>query len=373
MNGRERLRRIMRFESVDRLPHWELCPWGQTYDRWLREGLKKDALKNPFNWFEGEPAWNLDRRAFAAIDSGVCPPFDYEVIEEDERYIVSRGGEGITTRALKEGTVLGTRMTMDQYIDFAIKDKASWDDFKWRLNPDSPSRYPFWWDELARLWKDREYPACLLQNGTFGLYGRLRAWIGTEGLSFMFYDQPELVEEILDYYTDFLIRLVTPAVHDVQFDYFNFFEDMAGKGGPLISPQLFRKYLMPRYKRIIEFLKGNGVEYVWMDSDGDMRALIPLLIECGVDVLWPLEAASDMDPVVLHKQYGKDLRFCGGLDKRELAKSHKHIDDELAAKILPLRDCGGYIPHVDHAIDPDISYDNWLYYLETKQKMLHMD
>ena len=139
-------------------------------------------------------------------------------------------------------------MCMDQYIDFPVKDRSSFNEFKKRFDPSSPCRYPLWWDEWVKIWRQRDYPACLLQNGTFGLYGAHRAWIGTEQLSYLFYDDPAFIEEMLEFYTDFLIALVAKAVGEVEFDYFNFFEDFAGKGGPLISPQLFRKLLMPHYK-----------------------------------------------------------------------------------------------------------------------------
>ncbi len=49
-----------------------------------------------------------------------------------------------------------------------------------------------------------------------------------------------LAEDILEYLTDYLIELTRPALDRLQFDYFNFFEDFAGKGGPLIGPKLFR-------------------------------------------------------------------------------------------------------------------------------------
>ena len=110
--------------------------------------------------------------------------------------------------------------------------------------------------------------------------------------------------------------------------------------------------------------------YFWLDSDGDVEAIIPLLIESGIDCLWPMEQASGMDPVRLRKKFGNDIVFAGGIDKRELAKGRTAIDNELRSKILPLRECGGYFPHVDHTVDPGVSYDNWLYYLEAKEKLI---
>ena len=93
-------------------------------------------------------------------------------------------------------------------------------------------------------------------------------------------------------------------------------------------------------------------------------------MDVGVDCLWPLEQASGMDPVRLRKEYGKDLKLSGGIDKRELSKDKKAIETELTTKIPPLMESGGYIPTLDHAFPPDISYENFLYYLELKKKLI---
>jgi hypothetical protein len=98
--------------------------------------------------------------------------------------------------------------------------------------------------------------------------------------------------------------------------------------------------------------------------------LIPLMLEAGITCLWPLEIASDIDPVALRRQYGRNLALAGGIDKRELAKSRREIEQELLRRIPPLLDRGGYVPHVDHTVPPDVSYDNFRYYLDMKMKLL---
>ncbi len=178
------------------------------------------------------------------------------------------------------------------------------------------------------------------------------------------------MEELLEFYTDFTIETMKNAVKEAQFDYFNIFEDMAGKGGPLVSPQLLKKFMMPNYKRLVEFLKSNGVTYVTMDSDGDITPLVPALIESGIDCLWPLEPAAGMDILAIRKEFGTDLRLWGGIDKLEIAKGKKEIEAELYKKIPPLIEQGGYIPHLDHHAQPDMPYENFLYYLDLKKKLL---
>ncbi len=368
MNDRERLLAVMAFERPDRLPNYELGCWGQTIERWEGEGMPADAVYH--NWFDGEPYYGVDRRGFAGLRTGLLPEFEPEVLEEDERYVLQRHGNGIVSRALKEGTVRGTRPSMDQYVSHPVTDRASFGEIARRMNPASPIRYPLWWDEWVRTWKTRDYPLILLTNGAFGLYSRLRDWVGTEELSYLFYDDPAFVEEMLEFATDFLLQLVERALAEVQFDYFNFFEDFAGKGGPLISPAIFRRFFMPHYRRIIEAMRRAGIRYFWLDSDGDVEVLIPLLIEAGITCLWPMEQASGMEPVRLRTQFGRDLAFAGGIDKRALTRDRKAIEDELYSRIPPMLESGGFIPHVDHMFPPDISYDNFLYYMELKARLI---
>jgi len=364
----ECFRQLMAGEVTPWVPNYELGLWGQTRQRWFQEGLPKDQVYCG-DMFEGEPFFRLDRRAFARVDCGPIPRFEYRVIEETDRYIIARHENGVITKALKEGTVGGTRSCMDNYLEFPVKDRNSWQEMKKRFNPLTPIRYPLWWDQQVKMWQNRDYPLCLLGNGSFGLYSHLRRWAGTEKISYLFYDDAALVEEMVEFASEFLLSLVEKALQEVRFDYFNFFEDCAGKGGPLFGPEIFRRFFLKPYRRIIDRLKRAGIFSFWVDSDGDIEVLIPLWLEAGINCFWPLEQASGMDPRRLRKKFGRGIVFCGGLDKRALAADRKAIEQELYSKIPVLLEQGGYIPHIDHAIPPDVPYDNFRYYLDLKWKL----
>ena len=76
-----------------------------------------------------------------------------------------------------------------------------------------------------------------------------------------------------------------------------------------------------------------------------------------------------MDPVYLRKKFGKSLRMLGGVDKRVLATDKKNIKKHLE-QLRPVVEEGGYIPTVDHTVPPDVSFENFCYYMELKQKLL---
>jgi len=373
MTQKERFIGALRFESVDRPPFMEIAVWAQTRERWVGEGMPEQANTNFIH--RGCDHFGLEGYDALAIDAiKPRPARETRIVEETDEYEIFVDTMGRTRRARKSGTVGGTRMSMDTYIDFAVKDRASFEAY--RPGYDAcydEERYPADYEAVRQTLAASELPLTLLDplHGTFGYYSMLRNWIGTENLSYLFYDDPVLIHACLEVLSEFAIRLLAPAVGDVDFDFYYIHEDMAGKGGPLMGPELFREFILPHYKRFVDFLKSNGVKIVLVDTDGDHRVLIPAMLEAGVDGFGPIERAAGMDPVAVRKEYGRSVCMVGGVDKREIAKGPKAIDAELARSVLPIIEQGGYIPTIDHAVQPDVSLDDFRYYLDAKRKILH--
>jgi hypothetical protein len=131
------------------------------------------------------------------------------------------------------------------------------------------------------------------------------------------------VHDIMEFHADHLIESARPVLEKTTVEYINLNEDLAGKGGPLISPKSYKTFIYPRLRRVVDFYKSHGVRYMGIDTDGDSEAVVSLMMDAGVDILWPLERASDQDPVRLRKKFGRSLRLWGGVDKRELAKDKR--------------------------------------------------
>jgi len=369
MTGRERLLAVLFFQTPDRGFNHELGLWAQTVDRWREEGMPEDV--NLGSLIGGSEFFGMDRIGYLPLRVvEMLPPFEVEVLDEDERYLVMRYADGHVSRSLKEGTSRGMRLSMDQMLAFPVRDRADFEAIKRRYDPRSPARYPEYWPDVKRCLTGRAYPLALTHNACFGLYSFLRRLMGTEAACTLFYDDPVLAEEMLDFLTDYLIEVTERALADVEIDYFNYFEDFAYNAGPLIGPKLFRRFLLPRYRRINDHLRAHGVRHILLDSDGNTEVLIPLLLEAGITFHWPLERASNMDPLKLRAEYGRDLGLGGGIDKRELAKGRKAIEAELYRHVPRLLADGGYIPTVDHAVPPDVSYADFMYYLELKARLL---
>lgn len=369
MNYRERFMNTMLFKDIHNVPFHEIGLWGQTLDRWRNEGYPEWCG----DWFmEGDSYFGFEPREFIKINAtGPIPPCEYKVLEEDERHLIYIDSNGVTHKALKEGVAHGTRMSMDQYLDFPVKDRDSFKRWEKRFEADIDTRYPEPWDKLVERWRRRDFPLVLLDNGSFGFYSMLRNWMGTEGASYIFYDDPDLAHEMLEFMADYFIELTRKALDEVEIDYFNFWEDLSFKNGPLISPQIFKEFFLQPYKRAIAHLRSHGIKLITVDTDGNPTKLIPLLLEVGINGLWPIEVAAGIDPIILRKEFGNDLALMGGIDKRVLARSKEEIREEVMRILDYMLPRGGYIPTVDHTVPPDVPFDNFLYYLDIKKKALN--
>jgi len=369
MTGRERFINVMDYKPVDRVPNHELAVWEQTKDRWEAEGL--DMRNLHWDWFTGEEYFSMDPKEYINVNFGMLPMFEREVLAREDRHEIIRHENGVVTKVLTEGVSRGMRSSMDQYLRFPIETTDDFRNLRKRYVSSNSGRYPAQWKELMLpRWRNRDHVLCLGRNcSMLGFYWRAREWMGTVNLSYAWYDEPALIHEMMEFIADFTIEVSDPVLKETDVDFVMINEDMSMKNGPLLSPQQYKTYIYPHMRRLVDYLKKNGVKYVFVDTDGNPDQLLPLLMECGVDGIIPLERAAGADPVVIRKKYGRDLRLWGGVDKRIIAEGPAAIETHLA-EMVPLIEEGGFIPTVDHAVSPDISLENFRYYIKRKLDLL---
>jgi len=362
----------MEYQPCDRRPNHELGVWAQTRVRWQRE--HPDAVADfGWRWFYEEPALDLDRRAYIPVHFGFIPPFERKVLEETPEYEIVRNSKGVVTKALKAGTIDGARMCMDQYLTFPVRVPEDFAPIRKRLVAAMEERYPADLDERIARWETRDYPLVLGENcAANGFYWRAREFMGTENLSLAWYDYPGLMHEMMECFADFIIETSRPVLEKIQVECFVLNEDMSMKGGPLLSPDTYRTFIFPHLRRLVEFFRDHGTRYIAVDTDGAPTPLIPLLMDAGVDTIWPIERASGVSPQVWRKHFGKGLRLWGGVDKRILAQGPQAIRTHLR-EFIPLIEEGGFIPTIDHTVPPDISWDHFRYYMDDKMALLSGD
>ena len=368
----ERFRACMGYQACDRRPNHELGVWGHTRVRWQEEA--PEAVEGfQWSWFDGEPALGFDRREFIPVNFGFIPPFEHQVLEETDDYVVARNAKGVVTKALKAGMVGGTRACMDQYLEFPVSRPEDFAAIRKRLVAAAEERYPAELDARVEAWQQRDHPLILGGNcAANGFYWRAREWMGTEALSFAWYDYPSLMHEMMEFYADFIIETSRPVLEKIQIDYFCLNEDMSMKGGPLLGPDTYREFIFPHLRRMVDFFRSHGTKHFAVDTDGDPTMLIPLLMDAGVDILWPIERASGISPQAWRQRFGRDLRLWGGVDKRVLPRGPEAINAHLR-EFIPLIEEGGFIPTIDHTVPPDVSWDDFRHYMDAKRALLEGD
>jgi uroporphyrinogen decarboxylase len=349
MNNRARIINNVLMKKIDRQPlAFYFGPWGETIERWEKEGLAEGS-----SWDTG-----LDLDAgirHVNVNLGYCPAFKREIIEEKKDTYLIRNELGILEEVLKSGS------TIPRIIETPVKDWESWEKLKAeRLNPGSPERFPPDWDKLAGKYNESDY---VIKLGWFpyGLFGTLRDMLGVETLLLTFFDDPDLIHDMMDYLTNFWLAIYEKVCRKAEVHAIHMWEDMSGKNGSLISPQMVREFMMPNYQKIAAFAREHNIPIFSLDTDGDCSQLVPLFLESGINLVFPFEVAAGCDVNEYRKRY-PNLCIMGGIDKREIAKGPQAIERELD-RIDPMLKGPGYWPALDHLIHPEISYNDFKYFV----------
>ena len=364
----------------------------QTLEKWVEQGASEEIINPRFcrdyfqiqhiHWLgeiksglRGIPGDELPK-----IDLGhgitvsretlspTVPAYEPRIISEDERSVTYTNTMGQTVKRLKESAKTDWGMSM--FLDWPVKDRATWNEYKKRLDPNSPERWPSDWDAYVQKVNARSEPLSL---GLSGLYQTLRLAVGSERILYMFYDDPGLIEDMMEHVVYMQTVFIKRMLKDIKVEQAHWGEDMAYDAGPLISPTMVRKFMLPRYRKVTDLLRSYGVDVNYMDSDGNLNELIPLWLEVGINYVWPLEVAAHNDAVALRKKYGKDLIIGGTIDKRALIKGKEAIREEVMSKVPFLLETGGYFPAVDHMIPPGITFENYCYYINLMREVAGLE
>lgn len=359
LTHRERFRRVMHFQKVDRIPHWEFGYLDEALQRWHEEGLPPQYNDNE----SVEAYFGVDPVAHVPFRDGPIPPFEGAVEVLEER-------EGSRVERLPDGTVqevqTGALKTIPRYIKMPIEDRDDWLRFKERLDPEDPRRFQTDYKELGQRLLRSELPVGIGLGSYFGIP---RNWIGFENISLMVYDDRPLIEEIVATLGQIYYRQIEEALKYIEVDFAAGWEDICFRTGPMIGPAMFRDIVGPHLRRVCDLLRQHGCTVIWTDCDGDVTPLVPVWLEAGLNCMFPLEVHPGSDPVKFRRMWGRQILLRGGIAKYRLAGSRQDILDELK-RVEHLVEEGGFIPHGDHRIPQDVSYENYKYYVREKLAML---
>lgn len=358
ITNKERIINAVTGKEIDRAPFiLFMGPWEETLEKWkAKEGFDESVdIGKVLGYDSGF-------QPIAGVNFGFYPGFSQGVIQETENSRIVRNMFGATLEYLKANE------TIPRQLDFPVKSRADWEKLKKeQLNPYDAERFPVSWKEDCYYYNTTD-KVIQLGNFPFGLFGTLRELMGVENLLLAFYDDPELIHDMMDTLTDFWLAIYEQVVKDVKVDCVHIWEDMSGKQGPLISPDMMREFMVPNYRKIKKFCIRHEIPILMLDTDGNCEKIIPVLLEGGINLLLPFEVAAGSDVVAYREQF-PELAMLGGIDKQQIALGKEAVDKELE-RIAPLLSGTHYLPALDHMIHPDISWEDFCYYSRKLKAMI---
>jgi len=139
-------------------------------------------------------------------------------------------------------------------------------------------------------------------------------------------------------------------------------DDLAGQNNLLMSPDTYRQVILPRHKRLFQFIKDQADIKLFYHSCGAIRPLIPDLLEAGIDILNPVQiSARGMDLFELKREFGDDLVFWGGgVDTQGVLDSGTpdEVRADVKRNIEALAPGGGFVFAAVHDIQANVSPEN---------------
>lgn len=364
MNARERYIQTITFGQPDKIPLMPGYPRKSTLERWRNEGLP--AGMDPFQYvFESlgiayEPPGGSD--AFF-VNFRMNPTFEEKVLRHENGHYIVQDWMGAITEISDAYDYTYIRHAIDfvtrKWHKFPVETVADWQAMRARYDPEDPTRLPQNLEAVGKQLENRDFLLSVNVNGPFW---QLREWMGMENLCVAFLEQPEFVQEMIDFWSDFVLALLKKFLPYVQPDCFRMSEDMAYKAHSMISPAMTRQFLQPVYEKWIAVLRQYRVPIIGMDSDGFIEQLIPIWIDSGINCCDPIEVAAHNDIVKFRRLFGKQMAYNGGIDKRAIAAGGKTLYNEVMRVVPPLIKDGGFIPSCDHGVPSDISLANYTAY-----------
>lgn len=349
LTSRERMLRCIERRDLDRCPIWDV-PWATTLKRWQNEGLP-----------EGMPYWKylgMDQVEGFHLDNS--PQYPVEVIEETAEYRIHKTPWGATLKDWK------THGGVPEPLDFRINSAEAWAEAKKRIAP-SDDRIP--WDRLKKnlpQWqKDGAFVVACLWFGFDVTHSHM---VGTERVLNALVEDPDWMVDMWSTQLDTQLAMLDKVwAAGYRFDAVRWWDDMGFKGKQFFSKRTYQRHLKPVHKRAIDWAHAHGIK-AFIHSCGDIRPLVPELVDIGVDMLNPIEVKAGMDPAALKAEFGPKLAFHGGLNAALFGKMDQLLTE--ADRIVPLlKQGGGYVIASDHSIPDDVSLQSYQRFIEHTKKL----
>ena len=363
MNDLERFLAVVNGESPDYVPIFGFhgapgmsrgC-MAKTHDRLVRTGMP--------SWVGGNYGRGLKVRD---VDSwyrywGTTGPIalDFSLVSGargfrtnvrvEDGYEIVESETGAITRQVVDNDIT---YIMPEFIRYAVRDRESWEFYKERSDPLqvlSPEEL----ESRCRSYDNREGPLTISAGGG---YGFIRGLMGPEAASYAFYDDPELIHDMMAWKLEQTVRAAFPLIERLRPEIVQMGEDLCYNHGMLISPDQFRTFFRGYYRQVCDHAHANGVSLVAVDTDGNAMEFSGLAASLGVDGIYPWEVKAGNDLFRLREQL-PEFVCLGWLEKETVNKGNEEaIEPEIMSKVPSLLAQGRYFPNGDHGIQPLVTF-----------------
>jgi uroporphyrinogen decarboxylase len=194
--------------------------------------------------------------------------------------------------------------------------------------------------------------------------------VGTQKFFLMMYDEPELINGVLDGLTEYYTELGKNAIK-MGVDMVRVGDDVGAQQAMMISPKQWRELAKPRFDYMFkEFRKLNSELFIKLHSCGDYSPILPDEVELGVDLSGLMQpTGGNKDQMALKKKYGSDLALIGGFDVQRLLPRGQ-VEDVRNGVLEVMKNLavgGGYIFSPSHYILADVPIQNIYTMLEAQR------
>ncbi len=189
------------------------------------------------------------------------------------------------------------------------------------------------------------------------LWERAHFMRGLDTLLMDLREHPAFVHDLLDRICEYILATLSGMVGHAPDGVF-ISDDYGFQDRLMMSPADWREFVKPRLARVIAASRDHGL-VTMLHSCGCVSAIIPDLIELGLDILHPIQPEA-MDVFALKREYGKDITFCGGISTQQTMPlgSPEDVRAEVELKARELGVGGGYILEPGITLQADVPLEN---------------
>jgi len=367
MTKRERVRKALRFQEPDRIP---------IDNNGAVSGMHEIAYKNLLTYLGEEdmisiydPTQRLalvkqevrDRLGVDTLYIGPNPPSFWEYRENSDGSWTDEFGSyyercGYYTEFVKPVLALADFREIKNYTF---------------PDPRDPARFEGLEDRTKNLYETTDYALVggLLPN----LY--YTAWV-LRGMQRFTEDtmlNPEisdyLLDKIADYYIAFLDEFLSRVGPYIEYQWTG--DDWGLQDSPFLPPKMMEESIVPRFKKIIDFIKSKTEAKVIYHSCGVTYDLLPSFLDMGVDIIQPVQANAkgNDDAARLKRDYGRKIIFHGNTNNQGVFhKSKEEVTADALYRIRHLAPGGGYIFSSGHNIQPNMKPENIIALFDTAKE-----